>query len=169
MRMRHPVHLYLYPIGIRNLSLVRLALQVICPAGHLLWTGLEVCFGPRRHLDLCAKREEALLPLRGCCMAVTPSSPLTSCDTCHGAWIARSACKSVGAKSAEPHERKHESGAQSSFAALPLAANPRRLLQRTPDPTPQPNTSTAHVHIDRDTNLQNLLQDICQYSITMYK
>jgi hypothetical protein len=135
MRMRHPVHLY--PIGNRNLSLVRLALQVICSADHLLWTGLEVCFGQRRHLDLCVRREEALLPLRGCCMAARPASPLTSCGhTCHGAWIARSAWKSVGAKSAEPHEREHESGAQSSFPALPLAANPRRLLHRTPDPTP---------------------------------
>jgi hypothetical protein len=31
------------------------------------------------------------------------------------------------------------------------------------------NTSTAHEHIDRDTNLQNLLHNISQHSIAVYK
>jgi hypothetical protein len=131
MRMRHPVHLY--PIGNRNLSLVRLALQVICSADHLLWTGLEVCLGQRRHLDLCERR-----PCYLCPAAVwLPDQPAllllaTHVPRCLDREIGLSA---VGAKSAEPHEREHESGAQSSFPTLPLAANPRRLLHRTPDPT----------------------------------
>jgi hypothetical protein len=39
----------------------------------------------------------------------------------------------------------------------------RRILQHSL------NTSTAHVHIDRDTNLQNLLHDVSQHSITICK
>jgi hypothetical protein len=112
MRRCHPAHFR--PIGSRSLSLVCYSLHVICSADLLLWTGLEVCLGQRRHLLIFARGDRR--PFCYLCAAVVwlpASQPAFLLLATHVPWCLDREIdlESAGAKSAEPHERDDRTGA----------------------------------------------------------